>query len=100
MLAAWKGYPFPQIGWRRFSDPEKKTGGIEFWSDTAPKQIYGWVGDTRADYRRDYRLLGLRGNEEGEYWIPDFPEVGFENALWTVVCTTWPRVALHVDSDF
>merc|ERR1719391_515348 len=24
MLAAWKGYPFPKIGWRRFSDPEKR----------------------------------------------------------------------------
>ena len=77
MLAAWKGYPFPKIGWRRFSDPEKKTGGIEFWSDTAPKQIYGWVGDTRANLRRDYRLLGYRGNEEGEFWLPEYPEDGF-----------------------
>ena len=65
----------PKISWSRFDDPEKKTGGITLTTDTPPKQIYGWVGDTRNNFRRDYRLIGLRGNDEGAYWEPAYPEL-------------------------
>ena len=39
------------------------------------QQIYGWVGDTRSNFRRDFRLAGVRDNENGAFLFPDFPEL-------------------------
>merc|ERR1711935_317072 len=39
------------------------------------KQIYGWMGDTRSNFRRDFRLAGVRDNENGAFLFPDFPEL-------------------------
>ena len=75
LLATWKEYHLPRFSWNRFDDPEKKTGGITLTTDTPVKQIYGWVGDTRNQFRRDYRLLGLKGNHLGDYWTPEMPQL-------------------------
>ena len=56
-------------------DPVAKTGRIELVTDQPPKNIYGWIGDNRSRFRRDFRLAGVRNNEEGRYLEPDMPEL-------------------------
>jgi len=73
LLASLKGYPLPDMKWTRYDDAEKKTGGIELITNTPVKEIYGWVGDTRNDFRRDFRLVGLEDNHLGYYEMPDYP---------------------------
>ena len=65
----------PDFKWSRFDDPEAKTGGIELISNTPVKEIYGWVGDTRNDFRRDFRLVGLVDNDIGYSEMPDYPDL-------------------------
>ena len=59
------GYPMPDFKWSRFDDHVAKTGGIELVSNTPVTEIYGWVGDTCNDFRRDFRLIGLVDNDIG-----------------------------------
>ena len=66
-LAVNKGYPLPKFNWKRTSNLEEKTGRIELITQTLPKNIYGWVFDNRDNFRRDFRIVGLRGNEKGFY---------------------------------
>lgn len=56
-------------------DPIAKTGRIELVTDQTPKNIYGWVGDTRSKFRRDFRLAGVRDNENGRFLVPDMPVI-------------------------
>ena len=63
----------PDFKWARFDDPASKTGGIELVSNTPVKEIYAWVGDTRNDFRRDYRLVGLPDNHLGYWEKPEYP---------------------------
>ena len=73
-LAVNKGTTLPKFSWRRYADAEAKTGGIELTTDTMPKNIYGWVMDNRSNFRRDFRIAGIRNNEKGEFIKPDFPD--------------------------
>lgn len=75
VLATLKGYPLPKMTWKRWDDPLTKRGGIELITDTPVKQIYGWVGDTRTRFRRDFRLAGVRNNHKGNTLKPDYPEL-------------------------
>ena len=87
VLATLKGYPLPEVkailyqitslqfSWNRWDDPISKKGGIELISNTPVKQIYGWVGDTRSDFRRDFRLAGVRNNHKGNFLKPDYPDL-------------------------
>ena len=74
IISSLKGYPLPDIKWTRYDDPEKKTGGIELVTNTPVKEIYGWVGDTRNDFRRDYRLIGLQDNHLGYWEMPPYAD--------------------------
>jgi len=63
------------------SDPLTKTGGIEVELSEQPVEIYGWVGDTPSDKRRDFRIVGVRNNTEWtdpEYNLhlplPEYPD--------------------------
>ena len=49
----------PTLKWERFDDPIGKTGSIIIETDQAPKNIYGWVGDSRSNFRRDFRTKML-----------------------------------------
>ena len=42
----------------------KKTGRIDLTVTDEPIEIYGWVGDTRSKTRKDFRIFGVRNNEE------------------------------------
>jgi len=75
VLAAFKNYPMPTFSWRRWDNPEEKTGGIELYAETPIKQIYGWVGDTRTNFRRDFRVAGVRDNQNGAFLRPEFPDL-------------------------
>ena len=75
VLATLKGYPLPQFTWNRWDDPEGKKGGIELITETPVKSIYGWVGDTRSNFRRDFRLAGVRNNQKGNTLKPDYPDL-------------------------
>lgn len=48
---------------------------LSLFLNSGIKQIYGWVGDTRSNFRRDFRLAGVRDNENGAFLRPDFPEL-------------------------
>ena len=39
------------------------------------KNIYGWVMDNRSRARRDFRIAGVRNNENGRYLEPEMPEL-------------------------
>ena len=45
-------------------DPVRKTGKIVLTVTEEPVEIYGWVGDTRSKTRKDFRIFGVRNNEE------------------------------------
>ena len=74
-LAVNKGFTLPSFSWRRYADAEGKTGGIELTTETFPKNIYGWVMDNRNNARWDFRIVGVRGNEEGVSLHPEYAEL-------------------------
>ena len=63
-----------------YSDPEKRTGRIDITCSEEPIEIYGWVGDTRSKTRKDWRIFGVRNNEDWKDPEQNFhmryPEVG------------------------
>ena len=64
-----------------FSDAVRRTGRIEITCSEEPIEIYGWVGDTPSKTRKDFRIFGVRNNED---WTdpdknfhlpyPDYPD--------------------------
>ncbi|CBY21725.1 unnamed protein product [Oikopleura dioica] len=66
-LAVNKGYSLPKFSYRRYDDPVAKNGGIELTFETFPKNVYGWVMDSKTRFRRDFRIVGLRDNDKGFY---------------------------------